>query len=79
MTEKSEMMDDDDKALYKKIGKTEIQIEKILANILNDDNEQFQTARNIIYCEQDDEEHGDDTYSVRSGTRQSPSPEKRNV
>lgn len=30
-------MDDEDKVLYKKIGKTEIHIDKILANLLDDE------------------------------------------
>lgn len=36
ISERSEM-DDDDKVLYKKIGKTEIQIDKILANLLDEE------------------------------------------
>ena len=34
---RSEMDDDDDKVLYPKIGKTEITIDKVLSNLLNND------------------------------------------
>ena len=39
--------DDEDKVMYNQIGKTEIHIDKILANLLDDDN--YQTVRNIVF------------------------------
>ena len=42
----SEMEDDEDKVIFKMIGKTEIAIDKVLMNLLAEDN--FSTARNIV-------------------------------
>jgi len=48
VTDRSDF-DDDDKIFYTKIGKTELLIDKILSNLL--DNEEYQSTRNIVAVE----------------------------
>ena len=51
VTDRSDF-DDDDKIFYTKIGKTELLIDKILSNLL--DNEEYQSTRNIVAVEDGD-------------------------
>ncbi len=64
-TERSEM-DDDDKCMYTRIGKTEINVNKIFKNLLVKD--EYVPFKNIIRREDDDEyiEEKSGLYSIQS-------------
>lgn len=63
MTDRSDLENDEDKLFYTKIGKTEIQIDRVLTQLLAAD--EFHTVRNIIYSEAE-EGASDDVFSSNS-------------
>lgn len=66
MTDRSDLETDEDKIFYTRIGRTETQVDKVLAQLLV--SEEFHTVLNIIYKEVEEEadSDADDVFSSNS-------------